>query len=1018
MPPEWGTMPFQWMFRCVLSGALVLLQALPAVAGFPGRTVFRGYGIEEGLGSLAINALAQDREGFLWIGTDLGLYRFDGTRFLHLGRAEGLPADIVTSLWADPLGGVWVSCAQGARRVVGLQVLGAGEGLPEGPFFGMARDGDGRLWVAKGRQGLFRETSRGRFERIPAWSRAWVVAWAPQTGGMVVAGPEGRMELWRGGEAAQSWSLRDGLGREPHGVTEDGEGRLWVLDGQGLFVKDPHGNRFRRVEHPVVRSGGLNRSLAPDGRGGFWVATVHGLLRVRKGLLEPLTEQEGLPAHGATAVLQDREGSLWCGSGGLFRQLGLGAWVNHTTAQGLPSELVWRFERDAQGRLWAGTDRGLACWEGQRWRSLPETADFTAQSLLPVPGGGLLAAGTSSRLLHVGSGQRRATPYPGPDKPGESGGLRLFADGKGGFWALGAALHRLEMTASGPRFVDRIPLPEASGVSDFLGVTDDGRLWFVGLAGLVEWHQGRWQHWGQRDGLRSDAVGSMAAAPDGTLWITYQNAMGLTRARRTAVGLEVLGHLTAARGELPTDGVFSAHPDPETGALWLLTNLGVVHLEQGRCELFGRPAGLLNPDMVQGAFHASPDGLRWFGTSGGVAIFDPAALSGRTPLLPPVVSDLRVGGRRVEDMGVGVRIPPGASSVDLLLGSLSYSRERALRYQVRLEGLEEDWQTQVEPRVRYPALQPGTYRLRARLLHAGLAGPEWAVPLEVMPRWYQTWTFRILAFLLGGSILWGALVLRNWNLRRQNQRLERLVLKRTRELREANERLQELSLTDPLTGLHNRRFLALTLPEQVARIQRDLLPAGGREPELGFLEDHPLVFLVLDIDLFKQVNDEYGHACGDAVLRQLAGVLQSCVRDTDTLIRWGGEEFLVVARQVGSSDPAGLAERIRRAVAERPFELGDGRVIHMTLSIGFSPFPLGNQVPSLPWEKVVLLADRALYAVKRTGRNGWIGLDEGPAFDADILLASGGHPDIPGLLDQSVLHVVSSFPGVPKDAWI
>ncbi|OQA30945.1 MAG: diguanylate cyclase [Acidobacteria bacterium ADurb.Bin340] len=126
----------------------------------------------------------------------------------------------------------------------------------------------------------------------------------------------------------------------------------------------------------------------------------------------------------------------------------------------------------------------------------------------------------------------------------------------------------------------------------------------------------------------------------------------------------------------------------------------------------------------------------------------------------------------------------------------------------------------------------------------------------------------------------------------------------------------------------------------------------------------------------------------------------------------------MVARQVGSSDPAGLAERIRRAVAERPFELGDGRVIHMTLSIGFSPFPLGNQVPSLPWEKVVLLADRALYAVKRTGRNGWIGLDEGPAFDADILLASGGHPDIPGLLDQSVLHVVSSFPGVPKDAWI
>lgn len=1012
-------MPLHAFLRCALVGALAVLQALPAQAEGPGRTLFRGYGIEEGLGSLAINALAQDTEGFLWVGTDLGLYRYDGTRFAHLGRAEGLPADTVRTLWADPRGGVWVSGDLGARRVLGLTVLPEGEGLPEGPFFSIARDGDGHLWIAKGRQGLFRETAPGRFERIPAWPRAWLVAWAPRTGGMVVAGPEGRMELWRGGEPVRAWGPGDGLGLDPHGIVEDAQGRLWVLDGRGLLVRETEGGRFRPLEHPVARSGGQQRSLAPDGQGGFWVATVHGLLRVREGRLEALTEREGLPAHGATAVLQDREGGLWCGSGGLFRQLGLGAWTNQTTAQGLPSELAWRFVQDGQGRLWAGTDRGLAVWEGQRWKALPETSGFTVQSLLRLADGGLLAAGASSQLIHVPPRARRAEIFSGPEGPGHVGGLRLFADAQGRTWAVGVSLHRLGTPREGFQVQEEIPVPPEVAVGDAAGLSADGRALFTGSRGLVAWHQGRWQRWGQAEGLKSDRVGWVAGATDGTLWIAYQDALGITQARLTSDGFSVLRHLSAETGDLPTDAVVSLHPDPGTGALWLLTNLGAVRLEGQRYELFGRPAGLLNPDMVQGAFHAAPDGRRWFGTSGGVAIFESAALARRMPLPPPVVSDLLAGGKRAELPGPGrVRVPAGATSVELLLGCLSFSRERSLRFQVQLEGLEEDWQTQTEPRVRYPALQPGTYRLRARLLHDGRTGPEWAIPLEVLPRWHQTWTFRLLVFLSAGPLLWAALVLRNRRLRRQNQRLESLVQDRTRELQAANARLQELSLTDPLTGLHNRRFLALTLPEQVARIQRDLLPAGGREPDRGFLEDHPLVFLVLDIDHFKRVNDDHGHACGDAVLRQLSAVLRSCVRDTDTLIRWGGEEFLVVARQVGSSDPAGLAERIRKAVAEQPFDLGDGRVIHKTISIGFSPFPLGNQVPSLPWEKVVLLADRALYAVKRAGRDGWIGLDEGPAFDAEILLASGGHPDIPGLLDEGVLHVVSSFPAVPRDAWI
>lgn len=1004
--------------------ALHLGAGEPSIPGFAetrrmGRTVFRSYGPDEGLSSLGINHLAQDQDGYLWLGTDLGLFRYDGHRFLHLSKKDGLPADTVSFLWADPKGGLWASSGTGLARVVGTRIQRADgrDGLPESAVLSLARDASNRLWVAMGRKGLYREDQPGHFIKVAESPRPWVLAWAPRHGGMFVFGPQDKAAFFKGDALVQSWTHQDGLGLNPAAALEDGEGRLWVLDGAGLFYKTLTDTRFRPFRHPVVAPGGQARNLVPDGQGGLWAATVSGLLHIRGDAYLALGAGSGLPTQFAATALVDREGSFWYAAGGLFRELGFGTWTNHTTADGLPNELVWNLLRDAKGRLWAGTERGLAVLEGTTWRGLPGTESLTAFSLIPEPDGGLLASGTGLDIFQVDPSARgvRVHRLPGLD-PLKAGTVRLLRSRAGQLWAAaGNDLMRLTWKGGTFQADQRVSPPDGLQMSADVMLEDrEGRFWIAGSSGLFQFHQGRWARFGKKDGLLDDSLGGMVETPEGNLLVCYRDSLGVTRLKGDGTGIRILRHYRETARDLPTDAIFSVHVVP-SGHIWLNTNLGAVQLQEGSYRTFGRASGLLNEDMVQGAFFADPKGGLWFGSSGGLVHFDHERYPWELPLPQPRLSSVRFGTRAVAaGESLPLRIRPQDSTFETQIGCVSYSREKAIRYESRLDGLEEDWRVESIAQARYAALPPGRYQYQVRALFDGKAGPITTLGFEVLPRWYQSWLFRGLLGLSLIPLTLGVSAWRNRRLRAHNEELEGLVSARTLQLEEANRMLEDQMLHDPLTGLYNRRFLGLTMPEQMARITRELEGGKGRP----FLGGHPMAFFLLDVDHFKRVNDEHGHGAGDQVLVELAARFREATRDSDTVIRWGGEEFLVVARQMGTSDPATLAERLRRCVESKPFPIDGGLQLSLTLSVGFCPFPLSNRLPTMPWDKAVMLADRALYAAKRSGRNRWIGLDEGPAFDAEELAAFAGHPDIPGLLRRKLLHGLTQTDEVPDSAWV
>lgn len=232
-----------------------------------------------------------------------------------------------------------------------------------------------------------------------------------------------------------------------------------------------------------------------------------------------------------------------------------------------------------------------------------------------------------------------------------------------------------------------------------------------------------------------------------------------------------------------------------------------------------------------------------------------------------------------------------------------------------------------------------------------------------------------VVFLVLVTVLFGRYQMRRLNLTLQqqvDQRTEELQQKNA-ELRRAYEQLQTVSQTDPLTGLANRRFLSQHLDNDCAKVARDYLNWLQNEKPVPTQSD--LIFYLVDLDFFKQVNDQYGHAVGDRVLTQIKPLLQQIFRESDYLVRWGGEEFLVVARYSQRENAALIAERMRQLIVEHRFAVGDEVGIQLSASIGFACFPFFTDRPGeYSWSQVVDIADRCLYAAKHSGRNCWVGL--------------------------------------------
>jgi len=753
--------------RSIVAGIFLL-----ASTSFGQRSNFRTYAHDQGLTDLNIVCLLQDRTGFLWVGTDNGLFRYDGNRFQRFGREAGLPVAAILTLAESIDGELWVGTLAGISRRVGDRFESAAQrGLNStqgaqtltpnragpGVYAATAR---GVVSLARGRNAVSLPGTEGR----AAWSvlsDARDSLWYAQ---------EGEVCHWSG-KQARCFGKNDGVPPDTWGgLAIDGGGTVWARSAARLIALSKGSERFED------KTAGLaatlrNGLLSVDQSGKVMVPTDAGMAQQIAGTWSLIDRSDGLPVSAVTTALEDREGSLWIGlrGGGLARRLGSEEWESWTSAQGLDNDQVWAITRDQSGNLLVGTGAGLYRLADGKINTLDELR-FNSSSnrirALATDTNGSVWLGTSPgglarRDIKTGSVTRFEGSWEGIRVQRV---LAVAVDRNQNVWAAGTSVFRF--TQSGKewsRHQEQIP---GSGQSEvFSDVREDreGRIWVAGDEGLAVWEGHSWTR--LRPPLINLPRGAqhLAVSPDGSLWASFRDTARVTQIVR-ANGQWVV------RSRAPGDDRTDSDRDTflgfdKLGRLWRGTGAGVYMLSGNHWIHYGSADGLAWDDTSSNAFFSDPDGSVWIGTSRGLSHHRESSRGGslQASLRPPVpvIVNVRSG---QNNMGTTqpLRIGYTAGNVTVQYSTPTFRDQRNVRFRYRLKGWSDKWIETQEAEARFGGITPGSYVFE---VNAGLWSEKWGDTVASIPLMIDGPLWMRREFWIGLAALSGILLIVAWRLR-------------------------------------------------------------------------------------------------------------------------------------------------------------------------------------------------------------------------------------------------------------
>ncbi|GAE49382.1 diguanylate cyclase [Xanthomonas arboricola] len=950
-----------WAWACLWIAGLVVCGHLQAQT-----YSFRDYAQADGLQGMTVNSLLEDRQGVVWVGTELALHRFERESFIPVGQESGLDARYIRALALDAAGRLWVASANGVFVRDGsafVQLLRDGKPIRADSGNVLAAYADGMVVVSE--NALLRLS--------PDHTGGWSVHPLPLQLADGTSLPAGKALL---ADGTALWSScgphvcridengRTELLGEADGVPErqwraifrDHQNTLWVRGGGLVLSRAPGERVFRNHAAPAGTSFdtlSAATTLSEDAQGRLLTRSDRGLVRWEGDHWRYFGHDQGLPISPMVGpLLMQRTGQLWIGTRGLGvqRWLGYGNIEHWDESQGLAEAPTWMIQRLPSGELLVGSDAGSNVLDPRSGRMQPWTLD-DGQPLLQSISLALSPTDGAAWVARSSGALARRDPRSGRTVDVLQLGLpinKLLFDAAGTLWiTTPRGLYR--MPPGAPYQAIRDPGVPAAFVGD-VDLDPQGGLWASTREGLYKRQaDGAWQRVQVRGALPSQDFFLIDFAPDGELWISLRDT-GLWHGRLQADGvlaLRAVDDPLVAR-VMP----FILRHDRE-GRLWLGSSQGLDMLENGHWSRATRTEGLLWDDMSANAFFEDVDGSIWLGSSRGAThLIDPLRVFAAPPLRVDILRVRR--GNQAITPGAQVDWSQVPLDVDISAPGAEGGPDR-ISFHYRMEGHQARWTQTSLSHLTYPLLPPGTYTLEVQALDAyqRSASPVARLRFVLRPPWWRGAPAVAGYVLLGIAAVIALLRWRTRKLLRRKRELEQLVAERTAELEQDKRELEaaraELALKathDELTGLLNRAGILHALRGMLARVDTSA---------------RPLAVVLIDLDHFKLVNDQHGHLAGDAVLAEVGRRLDTLVHGDDRIGRYGGEELLALL-------PGLSAEAIHRLQALHRGICGnypiDGGVLPVTCSVGVAWFQPGETL-----EQLLARADAALYRAKRNGRN-------------------------------------------------
>ncbi|MBV7537914.1 diguanylate cyclase [Duganella sp. sic0402] len=946
----------------------------------------------------------QDRQGFVWIGTQAGLVRWDGNRqvkYLADARDDALPDSYVMSVHVDTQGRLWAGMNSGGlvrydpQRDNFVRYRASPTGLRDPRVNAITDDGTGGLWIATG-SGLDHLAASGAFDRL---SDNYGNATLPE-GGIDTLLRDADGSLWAGtrrglfqlkrGQPARQVALGGKLGLPISALLKDSTGKLWIGSRtNGAFVIAVPGDagvavresgpqatlQQERVSGIVEAAPGEIWFGTNGANGGIVVYDVqhNSSRRIRHRADAP----DSLADNDVMAMFRERSGIIYASNmAGISQhapQPRAVATVRYLDAgrSGVISAASTMVASD--GRLWLGLiNGGVAIVDPQHGLSGRVAAHNGMQQgrvLATAAGpGGEVYIGTQNGLFRANADGSRAQRVKLPQRREEDevwalaiSGNTLWMGGLDGVWALQLSpdgepqlLRHEDKRLGDPRVTAILPVGNDVWVGTRTGLARVGANGVEAIPADLS----------TPDRLPPGYVSSLLMDGQGRLWLSNFGTGVVILERTDPDGRRRFRRLGMQQG-LPDSGGNKLLQDRQ-GMIWASTDAGLARIDPHTLEIkaLGPGEGVHVPTYWTNSGAVSASGDLVFGGLSGLTVVKPQALEAWRYTPPVVVTRILLNDKDMPfapyNQGLGGKAPTIVVPIEarergfsLEFAALDYTAPERNRYAYRLKGFDPNWVSSEASsrRASYNNLPPGDYVLQLR---GSNRNGDWAAPIEVpvhvMPAWHQRPLARVAMVALGLLLGAGLMQARTSYLRRRQRELEAMVEARTAELRATQTQLETLAYGDPLTGLANRRLFNDELRHLVAQAER-----GGAS----------FTLLLIDLDRFKPVNDTLGHDAGDALLAAAAERLRAAVREADRPFRLGGDEFAVLLSQ--TTDRETLEPVCARILANLAAPLPHGEaVIEISASIGAAVYRSGEN-----HEQLYKRADVALYEAKAAGRNTW-----------------------------------------------